>query len=141
MENKTFVAMKAVILNDKNEILIIQESSKDPSRSHVGKWDVPGGRLNFGEDPFEGLRREVKEETNLNVDIMKPLGVSHWRPQKNNENWYIVATFMLCKTKSIEVKISNFEHDNFKWVNIQELKNYEVIPTTMKVLNNLVENE
>ncbi|MBI2148760.1 NUDIX domain-containing protein, partial [Candidatus Woesearchaeota archaeon] len=65
MENKTFVAMKAVILNDKNEILIIQESSKDPSRSHVGKWDVPGGRLNFGEDPFEGLRREVKEETNL----------------------------------------------------------------------------
>ncbi len=137
MEKKTFVAMKAVILNEKNEVLLVQESSKDKTRSHIGKWDCPGGRLNFGEDPFQGLKREVLEEVGLEIEIQKPLDISFWTPIKQNEEWYIVAMFMICKPKSKEVKISNFEHDAYKWVTLKELANLNIIPTTLKVLEKL----
>lgn len=140
MEKKTFVAMKAIILNENNEVLIVQESSKDPTRSHIGKWDLPGGRLEFGEDPVEGLKREIKEEVGLEVEIEKPVDISYWMPKKNEEEWYIVALFMICKPLSTEVKISNFEHEAFKWSSLHDLEE-GVLPEAKRVLGKLVTNE
>ena len=38
-------------------------------------WDFPGGKLEPGEEPFEGIVREVKEETNLDVRALAAIGV------------------------------------------------------------------
>jgi 8-oxo-dGTP diphosphatase len=46
-------------------------------RSHApfeGYWDIPGGFLDEGEDPLDGLRRELKEETGLDVEPERFLG-------------------------------------------------------------------
>ena len=40
-----------------------------------GRWDIPGGFLEEGEDPVDGLRRELKEETGLDVEPERFLGV------------------------------------------------------------------
>jgi 8-oxo-dGTP diphosphatase len=40
-----------------------------------GRWDIPGGFLEEGEDPLDGLRRELKEETGLDVEPQRFLGV------------------------------------------------------------------
>jgi ADP-ribose pyrophosphatase YjhB (NUDIX family) len=40
-----------------------------------GLWDVPGGFLEEGEDPRDGLRRELREETGLDVEPQRFLGV------------------------------------------------------------------
>ena len=40
-----------------------------------GLWDIPGGFLNEGEDPLDGLRRELKEETGLDVEPQRFLGI------------------------------------------------------------------
>ena len=138
IEKKTFVAMKAVILNENNEMLLIREGTKDPTRSNVGMWDGPGGRLEFGEDPIEGLKREIKEEIGLEIEVEKPLDISYWMPKKQNEQWYIVALFMLCKAKYKEIKLDNFENDSYKWVNIKDLANANIIPTTLKALKSLI---
>ena len=140
MERKTFVSMKAVILNERNELLIVQESANDPSRSHVGKWDVPGGRLEFGEDPVEGLKRELKEEVGAEVEVLEPLDLSYWTPKKNGEEWYVVAVFVRCRINSESVKVSNFEHGAFKWVKKEELDQYTIIPSTKSALGRVWED-
>ncbi len=38
-------------------------------------WDFPGWRLEAGEEPFEGIIREVKEETNLDIKVLEVIGV------------------------------------------------------------------
>ena len=40
-----------------------------------GFWDIPGGFLNEGEDPLDGLRRELREETGLEVEPERFLGI------------------------------------------------------------------
>ena len=40
-----------------------------------GFWDIPGGFLEEGEDPLDGLRRELKEETGLDVEPQRFLGI------------------------------------------------------------------
>jgi ADP-ribose pyrophosphatase YjhB (NUDIX family) len=40
-----------------------------------GFWDIPGGFLEEGEDPLDGVRRELKEETGLEIEPQRFLGV------------------------------------------------------------------
>ena len=56
-------ATAAFILNDKNELLVLTRK-KEPAK---GTLDLPGGFADIGESGEEGIKREVKEETNLQV--------------------------------------------------------------------------
>jgi len=41
----------------------------------LGRWDIPGGFLEEGEHPLDGLRRELREETGLEVEPLEFIGV------------------------------------------------------------------
>jgi ADP-ribose pyrophosphatase len=44
-------------------------------RAHLGWWDVPGGYLEYGEHPENAARREIREETGLEIRLTRLLGV------------------------------------------------------------------
>jgi mutator protein MutT len=65
------IAQKALIENAEGKILLVQYPEGDRA---AGKWDLPGGRLNMGETTKEGLKREVKEEIGVDIEIVGILG-------------------------------------------------------------------
>jgi len=69
---KILVAVGAVIEDDKGRILLVKHKL-ERGGYWQGKWICPGGELEFGEEIKEGIKREVKEETNLEVELVKPL--------------------------------------------------------------------
>ena len=56
------VAVGAMIFNDQGQLLLCEHTYR---RLHP--WGLPGGDLKFGEDPVDGVRREILEETGLSV--------------------------------------------------------------------------
>jgi len=66
------VAVGAVIEDDEGKVLLVKHV---PERGGFwqGKWICPGGKLELGETIIEGILREVKEETDLEVRLTKPL--------------------------------------------------------------------
>ncbi len=128
MENKPklFVATKAFIVKD-GKILILKESSKYKEGTNVGKFDVPGGRMEPGQKAEESLLREIKEETSLEVKIGKPFYVGEWRPIVKGEQWQIIGIFFECEAKSEKIKLSE-DHKHYEWINPEDYKNYNIIP-------------
>lgn len=66
------VAVGAIIEDDGGRILLVKHR-KERGGYWQGKWICPGGELRFGEKIEEGIAREVKEETNLEVEPVTPL--------------------------------------------------------------------
>ena len=66
------VAVGAVIEDDRGRILLVKHK-KERGGYWQGKWICPGGELEFGEEIKEGIKREVKEETNLEIELVRPL--------------------------------------------------------------------
>lgn len=66
------VAVGAVIEDDKGRILLVKHK-QERGGYWQGKWICPGGELEVGEKIKEGIKREVKEETNLEVELVTPL--------------------------------------------------------------------
>jgi ADP-ribose pyrophosphatase YjhB (NUDIX family) len=61
----------ALVVDDQGRLLLGRRRG-EPFEGH---WDVPGGFLDEGEHPLEGLRRELREETGLDVEPLEFLGV------------------------------------------------------------------
>jgi mutator protein MutT len=70
MENIVINASKGLILR-KGRALILQRSPYDPT--FAGTWEFPGGKLEFGEKLEDCLRREIWEETHLQVEVERLL--------------------------------------------------------------------
>lgn len=136
MDVKQFIATKAFI-TFQDKILILRESNKYSEGTNSGRYDVPGGRLTLGEHFLEALKREVKEETGLDIEINKPFFVNEWRPKVKDEEWQIVGMFFECQANSDKIILSQ-DHDSFLWINPAEYKNYQIIENLHKAFEEYI---
>lgn len=120
------VAMKAIIVNGDGKVLLLREASTYEEGTNVGRYQFPGGRINPGEPFLDGLRREVKEETGLEVEVGEPIYVGEWFPVIRGVLNHIVATFFICRPLTTEVKLSE-EHDDYKWVDAEEAAKLDAV--------------
>ncbi|MFH1427991.1 MAG: NUDIX hydrolase [Patescibacteria group bacterium] len=88
---KVFTAVKAIIVN-KNKFLVIKEIINNKT-----VWDLPGGKIEYGETPYETLKREVKEEIGLDIEIIKLAGI-FWFFKVDNKK-QVVCNAFLCNLK------------------------------------------
>lgn len=114
MENVIVVALKAIIVHN-NKVLIIKRSKTDPMIP--GIWEFVGGKLEFGENLEDGLKREILEETGLKVTIEKMLFATTFQTHEYRQ---VVIITYLCFSNTKEIQLS-FEHDDYKWAGKKEL--------------------
>ena len=65
-------AVEALVV-DRDRVLLARRGVEP----HAGMWDLPGGFLEEGEEPLEGLRRELREETGLEIEPVEFLGTAY----------------------------------------------------------------
>ncbi len=110
------IAVYGLIFNSSQEFLILKRSEND---SHPRLWEMPGGALEYGEQPLDGTLREIKEETNLDAKILYPLSVLSGFSKKT-PNIQVIRIAFLCHVTNPElVKLSN-EHTEYQWISLSE---------------------
>ena len=138
MENQKLelhrVTATAIIHKD-GRYLIVQRSPE--KKAFPLRWTVPGGGLDANDyintpktnpDAWyfplaESLKREIKEETGLEVgDLKYLLDLTFIRP----DNIPVITLSYYCDWKSGQVQL-NEENVDYKWVNVEEAKNYDLI--------------
>lgn len=101
--------------------------------SNPGKWDFPGGDLEFGEDAIGGIIREIREETGLEV---KNLNLFDVESHINKEGDFWVTIAYIAKAVSDKVILS-YEHDEFKWLTAEDFLKLESSEKLRRFVGNL----
>jgi 8-oxo-dGTP pyrophosphatase MutT (NUDIX family) len=126
----------AFIINN-NKILILKRSDK--VRSMKGLWSGVSGIIENNEIPINRAKIEIFEEVGIKenkINLVKSIEkIKITSPQYENHEWEVFP--FLFETKESEIKL-NWENSEHKWINVNELKNYETVPSLDKILFNLL---
>lgn len=127
-----FVGTKGVVHHE-GKVLVLRESSQYLDGSGVGKWDMPGGRINSEEAVRDGLVREIKEESGLDVEPGEILGIFDGYPVIRGEKCHVVRVYFACASKTKEVMLSQ-DHDAFDWIEPHSLEGKEFLNDIAEML-------
>lgn len=120
-----------------DKILIIKRSDK--VKSMKGLWAGISGIIEKNEPPLTRAKIEIFEELGINdeqlVLIKEAEEMRIKSPQYQNHEWAIYP--FLFSVENPEIKL-NWENSDYKWINANEISNFETVPSLEKVLLNLL---
>ncbi len=124
------VGCGAFIINDKGELLL-QLRNKAPEKEY---WSIPGGRVELFETFEEAVKREVKEETGVEVEVISLLGICDHIIKNEERHW--VSPSYLCKIIEGEPQILEpTKHLDMKWFALNKLPERITITTQAAIRN------
>ncbi|MCO6003391.1 NUDIX domain-containing protein [Actinoallomurus purpureus] len=131
-------AQKAVI-TDGRKFLLVRKSCEDPY--NPGKWEFPGGRMESAEGLDQHVRREVLEETGLQVEPGRIIDMWSWEMFWDGEQVRVIAVSRYCHlvhaNASAPRRLSDDYIDAQAWYSRGELLDLDVIDsqrTTLKLV-------
>lgn len=128
---KTIAVTCAIIEND-NKILCAQRSAK---MNLPLKWEFPGGKIEDGEDCETCLKREIKEELGVEIEIIERLPSNKHR--YSNSKIIELIPFR-CSLQTFEIDL--FEHSRIRWLAVEELKDLGWAEADIPIVNHYISN-
>ena len=117
----------ALVVNPKGEVLIVRSSK------WADKHTVPGGHIELGELAEDAIRREVKEETGLDINVVKLLLVQQAiYPKFYCKHEHFVFMDFLCRTQDTTVNLDGKELQHYVWVNPNDALDLDLEEYTRK---------
>jgi len=115
----------ALIFNQEGKVFLMT------SPKWQGKYSLPGGHIELGETIEEAVKREIKEETNLDVFDIQFLMIqeSIYSEEFYKKKHFVFLDF-ICKTKDIDVVLDKREGTEHIWTTIDEALNLPLNPYT-----------
>jgi len=124
------VGVGTVIIRDSSVLLVRRE--QEPAK---GLWSFPGGLVDLGETVEEAARREVKEETGIDIRIEKLLDLidNIIRDDHGTVRFHYVVAIFLAHALTVEVEPSS-DVSEARWVPFSDLSSCQMTKTARKLL-------
>lgn len=141
MEKKTIFVFKGILF-DKDNRLLIDNRKEEILDAANGKWELPGGKIEFGESPEDTVKRELLEETGYKVkvnEIIPYSNVSIW--DYSNCKQHTVIFFYNCELEDEDhLEIHDSKINKCRWITEAELNDYNFLPGNIEAIEIAIKN-
>lgn len=121
----------SAFIHDKGKVLIVRRSAKE--NFLPGYYELPGGKVEFAEEPRAALKRELKEEIGLDdsdCEVLAPYGLFSYVSADNSKQTIDIQFIVKIKDDAA-IRLST-AHDDYRWAGRDELDDYFKFSDEMK---------
>ena len=119
LRGSKFVGAGALVFDEAGRVLIIKSRLR-------GTWEYPGGGSHGSETPLETCRREVREETGIDLTDYRLVGVIFWRRLTPNGNLLFTFATTVDAVTAAQLSVQRLEVTDARWVTREEA--LELVP-------------
>lgn len=132
--SEQFLIVNGIIKED-DKILLVKRQREWDEQAH-GKWELPGGKVEFDEEPKEAVVREVKEETGFEVKDPKLMSetYSHAWEYESRKSHVVILPY-LCELEGGSKDSSDKNIQEVKWFTREEIEDLDCLPGTEQMLD------
>ena len=130
------VAVKALITREPGEVLLVRRAPI-PGSSNPLKYNLPGGAIQPGETLVAALKREIYEETALEIVIDGIVGVREWVAPRHRATY--VGVFFACTLGSNVSKLRlNDENCEYVWANSKSISSLALMDSSGSIVRDFL---
>ena len=134
MNNKKMIEVVAAVIVKDNMILATQSGYGE----FKGKWEFPGGKVEFNENLESALIREIKEETNADINVIEYINTVEYE----YSNFFLKMHSYLCELSKNNLEFvyhdnNSLEHENMVWLDLEDLEKLDWLPADILVIDEL----
>lgn len=118
------IEVVAAIMKKENKIFITRRASGD----FADMWEFPGGKIEKLESREEALIREIKEELELDIDVLEFLITIDY----DYSNFHLTMHCFICEISGGKLNLN--AHNDSKWITLDELDEPEWVPADILVV-------
>jgi 8-oxo-dGTP diphosphatase len=118
------LAVGAIVVRD--DALLMIKRGREP---HAGLWSIPGGRVEPGEYLADAVRREVREETGLDVEVGELVGIL----EVLGDEHFVIHDYGATPTENRE-PVADDDAEEIRWVPLKEVASLECTPRFVETL-------
>ena len=112
----TLVAAKTLLVHQ-GKALLLRRSESDPSSP--GTWELPGGKLEYGETPKQAALRELKEESGISGTLGPILYADSIMGLRTNRQFIVVVYLAFAQDSTVTL---SFEHSDYLWATKTQMR-------------------
>jgi 8-oxo-dGTP diphosphatase len=132
--NNQLTTVVGGLIYQNKKILICQRKKEG---DHPLKWEFPGGKLKVFEENQEALKRELKEE--LNIEIIEMIFFDEYLYEYKELSKKLKLVFY--QIFQFEGEMQNLVHHQLKWIDISNLSDYDFLEGDQKIIDKLIQND
>jgi 8-oxo-dGTP diphosphatase len=129
MDRRTQAVVAAMIADGEGRVLIAE---RPEGKFMSGWWEFPGGKLEFGESPEEGLAREVLEELGMEIEVGDPFHVVNVARTPDSA---VLVMFYWCRWTGGEIQL--LDAGDVAWVTVEDFENVRFLESNRAVVEKL----
>lgn len=125
------ITVVAALIKKDNKCLIAKRATGD--ENVLGRWEFPGGKVEVGEDEKHAIEREIKEEFDLDIKVLRFI--------TNNVCKYPSKTIdlRLYECEYIKGEFNLHAHSEYRFVSKEEILNYDLCPADVPLAKSIKE--
>ncbi|TXC86051.1 NUDIX hydrolase [Metabacillus litoralis] len=133
MNHQNIVLVVSVTIYKNSKVFIIQETKPKAFK----KWNFPSGRIEIGEDILKAARREVKEETGYDVELISTSGIYNFKSQTND---HVILFHFTAEIIGGAFILRENEISDSKWIRLEDLLKFKDNDLREKEVNSQIIN-
>ena len=119
------LAVCAAVIIHQGKILLTQRPAEKP---HGGFWEFPGGKIDPGESPHQSLRREIREELNIEISVGPVLQTVYYHYDWGN----VLILAYHCHWQSGQIE--HLEVADHRWLTAEQLSDFNILPADLPII-------
>lgn len=128
---KQRISVRAIIRNDSKTLLLRRANGR---QTILGKYELPGGKLAYGEQPEDTLRRYLHDDARLHIDTVQLFDAVTYIDRDDRDMQYVVIVYLVSVAGDMRAVRLSSNYDKYVWQKMSELQQDTVTDLTQLLL-------